>query len=240
MHRNHRHWPRIFQSACVVALAMLGLAAVEDERQPVTTPNYRQAAQYSTQYLRQFMYDTSVSPHWIGKTDSFWYSYRTSAGTNWYRVHAKFGTKEPLFDRVKLAALLTEASQKPIDPAQLPLQRISINDEGTKLKFVVDDYQYEYELTTEKISKLGKAPAAPTGVPPGFTASQEDFERMREEFRRRRAQQRDQEQDQDQQRRDQQEDQQRQDQQDNQQQQQQQDNQQQVEGGRPGPGSRGL
>src|SRR5262245_14134156 len=222
MHRNHRHWPRIFQSACVVALAMLGLAAVEDERQPVTTPNYRQAAQYSTQYLRQFMYDTSVSPHWIGKSDSFWYSYRTSSGTNWYRVHSKFGTREPLFDRVKLAALLTEMAQKPIDPAQLPLQRASINDDGTKLKFVVDEFQFEYELTSEKLTKLGKAPAVPTGMPQGFTGSQEDFERMREEFRRRREQQDEQRREQDQEQQDQQrreqqqDDQQRQDQQDNQ------------------------
>src|SRR5262245_11300217 len=162
--RHHRLGSRLFQTGCAVVFATIGLMAASDkEREPVTTPNYKQAAQYSTQYLRQFMYDTSVTPRWIGKTDSFWYSYRTSAGTNWVRVQPRLGTKEPLFDRIRLGALLTEAVQKPIDPMLLPLQRVTIDDDGTKLKFVVDEFQFEYELMTEKLNKLGKAPAAPPG-----------------------------------------------------------------------------
>jgi hypothetical protein len=228
MHGQHGNRLLAFYVLSLVVPAVFGSDVAGDERQPVAAPNYKQAAQYSSQYLRQFMYDTSVTPRWIGKSDSFWYSYRTSSGTNWYRVNARLATKEPLFDRVKLGALLAEAVQKPIDPAQLPLQRVTINDDGTKLKFVAEEYQFEYELMTEKLSKLGKAPAAPQGMPAGFTGSQEDFERVREEFRRRREQQeeqrREQDQDQEQRRDQQQDDQQRQDQQDNQQQREQQDN----------------
>ena len=74
------------------------------EPQPVTTANYKQAAKYSREYLRQFIYDTSVTPNWIGKTDVFWYSYRTSKGTNWWKVDPKQAAKTPLFDHVKMAA----------------------------------------------------------------------------------------------------------------------------------------
>jgi dipeptidyl aminopeptidase/acylaminoacyl peptidase len=147
-------------------LAVFVCLPARGDLQPVTGANFKQAQKYSPAYLRQFVYDTSVVPNWIGKTDSFWYSYRTSKGTQYYRVNARSAIKEPLFDRVKLCTLLSEMLHKPLDPTQLPLSRTTINDEGTKLKFVVEDFQYEYELPTEKLTRLGKAPPAPP--PLGF------------------------------------------------------------------------
>src|SRR5262245_54985653 len=91
-----------------------------------------------------------------------------------------------------------ELVQKPIEPALLVLSRASVNDEGTKLKFVVDDFQYEYELASEKLVKLGKAPPLPPLTPPNGINSREEFERWREEqLRRQTDQRRDQNQDQD-------------------------------------------
>jgi dipeptidyl-peptidase-4 len=218
-----------------IAFRAVTLASADD-RESIRTPNYQQAMQYNNQYVRQFVYDTSVTPHWIGKTDTFWYSFRTSEGTRYWRVNPGLRTKEPLFDSAKLSSLLSEAVQKPLDAGLLPLQRVTMNDEGTKLKFVVDDFQYEYELTTEKLAKLGKAPPAPPPTQNG-QVSREDFERRREEFQRLREEQQ-QQQDQEQ-RRDQQDEQQRVDQQQEDQQQrqgerEQQDNQQRTENRGPG------
>src|SRR5262245_43881439 len=165
--------------ASFFAIAYVATFARADESTRVNRPNYQQAAQYSSEYLRQFMYDTAVTPHWIGKTDQFWYSYRTSRGTSYWRVDPKLGTKVPLFDRVRLASQLMELVQKPLEPFLLTLSRASVNDEGTKLKFVVDDFQYEYDLTTEKLAKLGKAPPPPTLTPPSGISSREEFERWR-------------------------------------------------------------
>jgi dipeptidyl aminopeptidase/acylaminoacyl peptidase len=142
-------------------MALLCPFPVRAQADRVTGANYKQALKYSAAYLRQFTYDTSVVPNWIGQTDSFWYQYRTSQGTNYYRVNARLGTKEPLFDHVKLCTLLSEATQKPLDATQLPLARVSINGEGTALKFVTEDTQYEYDLKAEKLTRLGKAPPAP-------------------------------------------------------------------------------
>src|SRR5581483_3778448 len=83
------------------AVALLAPARADSDR-PVARANYKLANQFNKNYVRQFVYDTSVTPHWIGKTDTFWYSYRTSQGTNYYRVNPKLKTKEPLFDRAKL------------------------------------------------------------------------------------------------------------------------------------------
>lgn len=145
----------------IVSLVLLGAASSQAEPERTHGANYKQAFKYTPEYLRQFVYDTAVNPNWIGKTDTFWYSFRTSAGTNYYRVNPKLASKEPLFDKVKLAGQLSEMLQKPLEPATLPLTRISVNDEGTKLKFVVADFQYEFDLVAEKLAKLGKAPPAP-------------------------------------------------------------------------------
>src|SRR5262245_55061508 len=114
----------------LVVLVVASWAAAEDLGR-VVRPDYQQAAQYSTEYLRQFMYDTSVTPRWIGKTDQFWYAYRTSRGTSYWRVDPKLATKAPLFDRLRLAAQLMEVTQKPLDPVLLTLSRLTVNDEGT-------------------------------------------------------------------------------------------------------------
>ena len=145
------------------AIAALGLGftviAAGADRDAPKTPNYKKAIQFGAAELRPFVYDTAINPNWIGKTDSFWYSFRTSEGTAYYRVNSRLGTKDPLFDRVKLGTLLTETLQKPFDPATLPITRLTLNDEGSKLKFVTDGNQYEYDLTAETLTKLGKAPA---------------------------------------------------------------------------------
>ncbi len=161
--------------APILALAVLGMLltaapaaeplAAKADVERVTQANYKQAFHFSTEFLRQFVYDSVVNPNWIGKTDAFWYSFRTSKGTKFWRVDCRQGTKTPLFDAVKLATLLSEATQKPLDAAQLPLTRMTIDDEGAKIKFVVENFQYEYELAGEKLTKLGVAPPAP---PPGF------------------------------------------------------------------------
>ena len=80
-------------------------------------------------------------------------------------MNPKLGSKEPLFDRDKLGTQLSAWLQKPLEPNQLPITRLSMNDEGTKLKFVVDDLQYEYDLNAETLAKLGKAPPEPVFTP---------------------------------------------------------------------------
>jgi dipeptidyl aminopeptidase/acylaminoacyl peptidase len=184
-------------STLATAFMLLFVSAAWAEPERVTTANYKQAFHYSPDFLRQFVYSTSVTPSWIGKTDEFWYSYRTSKGTTWWRVDPKRANKAPLFDHAKLATQLSEAVKKPLEAAQLPLNRLTISDEGTKIKFVVDDTQYEYEMAVDKLAKLGKAPPAP---PVGaFGGNMTEEMRRRFEERRQQMQQQQQQQQQNQQ-----------------------------------------
>ncbi|MFO0841428.1 MAG: prolyl oligopeptidase family serine peptidase [Gemmataceae bacterium] len=104
-------------------------------------------------------YSEQVTPSWIGKTDVFWYSYRTSAGTRFWKVDPAKKSKDPLFNHEKLGSLLAELSRKPVDAAQLPLTRGQVNGDGSKFTFVAMEMQYEYDLKGEKLVSKGKAPA---------------------------------------------------------------------------------
>src|SRR5262245_20120599 len=107
----------------VLLATAFSVRAADSEQDRSKRANYRQAFHFNAEFLRQFIYSTSVAPQWIGKTDTFWYSYRTSRGTDYWRVDPKVATKTPLFDRAKLATQLSELTQKPVDPVQLSLAR---------------------------------------------------------------------------------------------------------------------
>jgi dipeptidyl aminopeptidase/acylaminoacyl peptidase len=213
---------RLLLALLLTTAAMFSFAlAAEPEK--VHKANYPQAFKFSREFVQQFSYDTAINPQWIGKTDNFWYFYRTSKGTNYWKVNSADKKKEPLFDHVKLAAQLSELSKKPVEANGLSLTRVTITDDAARLKFVFEEYQYEFEIATNKLTKGGKAPPRPAGPPGRFGQNQDDQQR-REQIQEQIRQQQDQQQQQQQQ--EQQRDQQQQDQQN-------QNQQQQGQGNRP-------
>ena len=123
--------------------------------------NFKQAEKYSGRFLRQFSYGTSVTPRWIGESDRFWYSYKTSDGTRFWIVDPDAQTKRPLFDHDVLAGLLSESCKKALDSANLNLGRLEIDDDGKKLTFQTEGLKFEFELESGKLKNLGKAPKRP-------------------------------------------------------------------------------
>src|SRR4051812_15123964 len=66
----------------LAGLFLLGVLAPADTSSSglgaVPRANYKLALKYSSGNLAPMTYSTGVFPGWIGKSDSFWYSYRTS------------------------------------------------------------------------------------------------------------------------------------------------------------------
>jgi dipeptidyl aminopeptidase/acylaminoacyl peptidase len=158
---------RVLQGSAVLLL-VAALAPAQAEVKPqAPRVNYKQALKYSSANLAQRTYSTAVMPGWIGKTDSFWYSYKTSKGTAFYRVDPAKKTKTALFDAEKLGGQLAELSRKPVDSTALPITRGRVTDDGGKFSFVFAEMLYEYDLKAEKLASKGKAPAAPPAGPGG-------------------------------------------------------------------------
>jgi dipeptidyl-peptidase-4 len=161
-----RYLMRTVQALSLLVL-VAALAPAQSGGKQAPKANYKLASKYSLANLTPMMYSTSVVPTFIGKTDNFWYSFRTSKGTNYWRVEPAKKSKAPLFDHEKLAGQLAELSRKPVEATALSLARTQVSSDGLKFSFAFSEMLYEYDLKDEKLISKGKAPAGPPAGPGG-------------------------------------------------------------------------
>ncbi len=123
---------------------------------PVTKANYQLAARYSPKKLDKLVFSTSVDPHWLKKSDRFWYMYETSEGKKWYIVDPVKGEKKLLFDNADLAAKITRIVKDPFEAQHLGLD---------SMRFIKDENWIQFEVkSTQEIEK--KDSTAKKGTPP--------------------------------------------------------------------------
>jgi len=142
-----------------------------------TTPNkanWKLANKFTTDYIRQYVYSTSLTPGFINKTDTFWYSWKDSNGIKFWRVDPKARKKAPLFDSVKMAALLSEQVKKPYDTTNLPITTVTFDEKNDNIiRFNVEGLRFEYDTSKEELKNLGPV-QAPATDPTDFLADMED------------------------------------------------------------------
>jgi dipeptidyl aminopeptidase/acylaminoacyl peptidase len=118
-------------------LSCLLLAFSSVAQQPSSKGNYELAARFSPDKLKKMIFSTSVDPHWMKKSDRFWYEYETTQGKRWVLVDPVRRTKSPLFDADKLAAELTKAVKDPFDGQHLKLDNMKLLGDENTLQFTV-------------------------------------------------------------------------------------------------------
>lgn len=122
-----------------ILLAFLLLISyfIQAQPTPVTKANYQAAARFSPKKLDKMVFTTSVSPHWLKKSDRFWYEYETPEGKKWYIVDPVKMEKKLLFDNEKLAAAITRIVHDPFDAQHLGLD---------SLRFIKDENWIQFEV----------------------------------------------------------------------------------------------
>jgi dipeptidyl aminopeptidase/acylaminoacyl peptidase len=118
-------------------LSFLLLAFSSVAQQPASKGNYELAARFSPEKLKKMIFSTSVDPHWMKKSDRFWYEYETTQGKKWVLVDPVRRTKSPLFDADKLAAELTKVVKDPFDGQHLKLDNMKLLGDENTLQFTV-------------------------------------------------------------------------------------------------------
>ena len=121
--------------AFLLSCLLLGFSSFA--QQPISKGNYELAARFSPDKLKKMIFSTSVDPHWMKKSDRFWYEYETSQGKKWVLVDPIRRTKTPLFDTDKLAAELTRAVKDPFDGQHLKLDNMKLLADENTLQFTV-------------------------------------------------------------------------------------------------------
>lgn len=94
-----------------------------------------------------------VQPEFLKNSDKFWYFYKTSEGTNYYIVDPAKKTRNPLFGNHYMAQELTKITTKPYSYKSLPLKDMKFEEDGKTLKFIVEEFNYEYNIDTRLLTQ---------------------------------------------------------------------------------------
>lgn len=174
MSEHSFNWNRVGARLTVLALCTsllsLGATLASAQERPANRANWKLANRFTPESLRPFLYSSSLTPGWINKKDKFWYSWRDSSGTKYWLVDCKAKKKEPLFDSDKMAALLSESLNRPIDATTLNVTQVTFDEKNDDLmRFVAESSRFEYDRKSESLKSLGRATTQtpPAGGPPG-------------------------------------------------------------------------
>ena len=121
-------------------IALLLLTVIfnaQSQQTPATAANYQAAARFSSKKLEKMIFSISVEPHWLKKSDRFWYVYETTEGKKWWLVDPAKAEKKAMFDNDKLAAAISLIVKDPFDAKHLGLD---------SLKFIKDENWIQFEV----------------------------------------------------------------------------------------------
>ena len=126
--------------------------------------NWDLAESFSAANLRSRLYTNSVSPHWLGQSDSLCYDWKDHNGSTFFLVVPTTKTKKPLFDQVKMASQLSDLSHHAHDAQNLPFTSITFSKDRKTFTFNADSSKWEWDVATEMLKRLGPADRAGGGA----------------------------------------------------------------------------
>ena len=74
--------------------------------------DYQEAEKWLWCNIEDKIYNSNISPNWIGEGDSLWYSTKTRKGQEYFLVDIKKKKKSQLFDHKRMAALISTTLKK--------------------------------------------------------------------------------------------------------------------------------
>ncbi len=115
--------------------------------------NFELAERFTTQMMQKMVGSTTVNPRWIEDTDTFWYTYESSEGKNWYFVDAPKGTQRLLFDQEEMASQLSETFSRSFNAKDLDLKDFEYDTDKNLFTFHVDSINFTYNLNGNRLVK---------------------------------------------------------------------------------------
>jgi dipeptidyl aminopeptidase/acylaminoacyl peptidase len=143
--------PRFLLSFLLLAITHFTQA----QHTPVTKANYQGAARFSPRKLDKMVFTLNVDPHWLKKSNKFWYMYETSEGKKWYIVDPVRAEKKQLFDNEKLAAAITRIVHDPFDAQHLGLD---------SMRFIKDENWIQFEVKSTQDAEKEKTDTVKKGI----------------------------------------------------------------------------
>ena len=139
----------IFRAVVIWLLVLTPLAG----QQQLTREDYARAERFLSWNFNKLVFKMRVSPHYIGKTDRFWYKNETREGKEFVLVDPVLNTRQPAFDQARLAAALSTASGKAYEPMTLPFDIFEFTGDGKAIQFDIEKTRWTCDLGTYVCTK---------------------------------------------------------------------------------------
>jgi len=143
-HASVHHFPRQHPSLWLLGTGLLFFlftASPLGSQAPAEKTNYRLAARFSEKKIKKMVFATNVDAHWMKHSDRLWYSFETPEAKTFILVDPVKKTKTPIFDNVRMAAMLTELTKDPYDSRHLPIEEIKFINRDQTIRFEVESSQ---------------------------------------------------------------------------------------------------
>jgi dipeptidyl-peptidase-4 len=127
---NSRRW--------FVSLVLLSILAPVGFAQG-TLEDYQRAQRFLPGNLRHLISTADVAPHWIEKSNRFWYRRTGPKGSDFVLVDAERNTSSAAFDHARLAQALAAASKHAYSAADLPFTDFEFVEDGKAIRLSLKD-----------------------------------------------------------------------------------------------------
>jgi dipeptidyl-peptidase 4 len=107
-----------------------------------TLADYQNAERFLPQNLRKLFHSGDVTPHWIEKTNRFWYRRADANGFNFLLVDPEKAASQPAFDHQQMAGALTRALKRDVKGAELPFETFDFADAGKAIHLRIDQKEW--------------------------------------------------------------------------------------------------
>lgn len=124
--------------------------------------DYKRAYSMRQKYGVDKVSNLNVMPQWIEGTHSFWYQQQTPQGKKYLLIDADKKGKKELFNHVKLATALANASDKEVKADNLTLERLNVSKDFDQLKFISGGHRWTYAVKKNVLTDEGVLPPPPT------------------------------------------------------------------------------
>jgi dipeptidyl-peptidase 4 len=96
----------------------------------------------------ELVFNSVVVPHWLDKSDRFWYRNETQHGPEFILVDPDRASRQPAFDHARLAAALSEASGERYTAGHLPFDSFAFIDGDRAIQFDVGKDRWNCTLSS--------------------------------------------------------------------------------------------
>jgi len=155
---------RTFTTSLLASLALTLVTTALATAQPrVTSADYERAERFMTYNTTPLVSNGAVRPNWL-PGDRFWYRNQSATGSEFILVDAAGGRKAPAFDHAAVAAALTTALKRPINPARLPFVQITFDNSRQHVSFDSDGKRWTCDVQGNECTSGDRRATPPSSV----------------------------------------------------------------------------